>query len=132
MVAVAGSKLEVGTEVTGEILRVRSRGAVDASAECKAYLVGVSALLSRAGAAGACSTRTVTTWPVIDDASTRRLTSATCSGSSRLDAGSMPNAADRIGVRVRCGLTQLIRTPLAVHSSASAWVRFTTAALLAE
>ena len=47
-------------------------------------------------------------------------------------AGSSPNALVRIGVPVRSGLMQLTRTPSAAHSSASAWVRLTTAALAEE
>ena len=38
----------------------------------------------------------------------------------------------RIGVPVRSGLTQFTRTPAPAHSSARAWVRFTTAALAEE
>ena len=47
-------------------------------------------------------------------------------------AGSTPNALVRIGVAVRSGLMQFTRTPTSSHSSASAWVRLTTAALLEE
>ena len=51
---------------------------------------------------------------------------------SSVPGGSSPKALVRIGVPVRSGLTQLTRTPAAAHSSASAWVRLTTAALAEE
>ena len=57
---------------------------------------------------------------------------ATAAESSRVPAGSSPNALVRIGVPVRSGLTQFTRTPSSAHSSASAWVRFTTAAFAEE
>ena len=57
---------------------------------------------------------------------------ATSTEDSSEPAGSAPNALVRIGVPVRSGLTQLTRTPPPAHSSASAWVRLTTAAFAEE
>jgi hypothetical protein len=48
---------------------------------------------------------------------------------SSVPGGSAPKARSRIGVWVRSGLTQFTLTPIGDHSSASAWVRLTTAAL---
>ena len=48
---------------------------------------------------------------------------------SNVPGGSAPKARSRIGVWVRSGLTQFTLTPIGDHSSASAWVRLTIAAL---
>lgn len=57
---------------------------------------------------------------------------ATASEESSEPSGSWPNALVRIGVAVRSGFTQLTRMPSPAHSSASAWVRLTMAALVEE
>ena len=66
------------------------------------------------------------------DSRTSREALATDRESSSESAGSSPNALVRIGVPVRSGFTQFTRTPLSPHSSASAWVRLTTAAFAEE
>ena len=72
------------------------------------------------------------TWPVRSEISTSSDDWATVSAASRVCSGSSPNALVRIGVAVRSGLTQLTRTPNSAHSSESAWVRLTSAALVDE
>lgn len=76
--------------------------------------------------------RTSITWPVISDSRTSRELRATDSDVSSEAEGSWPNALVRIGVAVRSGFTQLTRMPSSAHSSASAWVRLTMAALVEE
>ena len=72
------------------------------------------------------------TCPVRSDSSTSIEVSATALDDSSEPSGSAPKALVRIGVEVRSGLTQLTRTPSGAHSSARAWVRLTTAALVEE
>ena len=67
--------------------------------------------------------------PLTRTSSERRATSV---DSSSEPAGSSPNALVRIGVPVRSGLMQLTGMPSPDHSSASAWVRLTTAAFAEE
>src|SRR3954447_7960034 len=57
---------------------------------------------------------------------------ATSTEASSDEAGSAPNARVRIGVAVRSGLRQFTRTPSLAHSSASACVKLTLAALADE
>ena len=71
-------------------------------------------------------------WPVPVDSKVSRAAPATSIESSSEPGGSSPKAFVRIGVPVRSGLRQLTRTPNAAHSSASAWVRLTTAAFAEE
>ena len=71
-------------------------------------------------------------WPVSRETRTLSDARPTCEASSSVPGGSSPNALSRIGVAVRSGLMQLTRTPAGPHSSASAWVRLTTAAFAEE
>ena len=71
-------------------------------------------------------------WPVRWESSTSRDCRATSFEDSSVPGGSSPKALIRMGVLVRSGLTQLTRTPEEAHSSASACVRFTMAALAEE
>jgi hypothetical protein len=73
--------------------------------------------------------RTSITCPVRSDTRTSIEVRATAMEDSSVPGGSAPKARSRIGVWVRSGLTQFTFTPIGDHSSASAWVRLTTAAL---
>src|SRR5699024_155628 len=83
------------------------------------WTVSFDALVGTAEGAGS-SRRTSMTWPVRSESRTSREVRATRSALSRLSAGSSPKARVRIGVWVRSGLMQLMRTPFSDHSSARA------------
>ena len=87
-----------------------------------------NSVLERAPPSGSMR-RTSMTWPVRSDSRTSIAVRATAWELSSESAGSSPKAFFRRGVAVRSGLMTLTRMPSGAHSSASAWVRLTTAAL---
>src|SRR6478752_3916707 len=72
------------------------------------------------------------TWPVCSESRTSMDLRATSIDGSKDPSSSTPKALVLIGVLVRSGFTQLTLTPCSAHSSASACVKLTTAALADE